>query len=135
MINVSKFVVRCFRAMPQRHREMCRCRLATTGICGTILFAGPVTAAPPAASERVPDAFVSRIPHQPIESSAIMAIGYSRRLRALEIEFKRGGTYRYFDVPPSVHRNLLGAESKARFYNRHVRGKYRSIHVREVRGR
>jgi hypothetical protein len=88
-----------------------------------------------AASERAPDASVSRIPHQPVESSAIRSIGYSKRLRILEIEFKRGGTYRYLDVPPAIHRNLLAAESKARFYNRHVRGKYRTIQVRVGRGR
>jgi hypothetical protein len=115
---------------------MRRRRLAAVGICGTIcFFAAQVAITNSAASDRRHDAIYSRIPHQPIESSAIMAIGYSKRLRALEIEFKRGGTYRYLDVPPSVHRALLAAESKARFYNRHVRGKYRSIRVGIVRGR
>ena len=135
MIKVSEFVLLSHRATPQRRRRMRWRPLATAGICGAILFATYVPVTHSAAAERVPEAVVSRIPHQRIESSAITTIGYSRRLRALEIEFKRGGTYRYLDVPPSVHRDLLAAESKARFYNRHVRGKYRSIHMRGVRGR
>jgi hypothetical protein len=73
---------------------------------------------------------VSRIPHRPVESRALASVGYSKRLRALEIAFRRGGTYRYLDVPAAVFRDLLAAESKARFYNECVRGKYRSLHVR-----
>jgi hypothetical protein len=73
---------------------------------------------------------VSRIEREPVQSRALSAVGYSKRLRALEIEFRRGGTYRYLAVPPSVHQELLAAESKARFYNTNVRGKYRSVFVR-----
>ncbi|MBA2432986.1 MAG: KTSC domain-containing protein [Chthoniobacterales bacterium] len=67
---------------------------------------------------------------QPVQSRAIAAIGYSRQLRTLEVEFHRGGTYRYLQVPPSVHQQLMAAESKARFYNRKVRGKYRALRVK-----
>lgn len=77
-----------------------------------------------------PAGIVSRIPHQPVESRALASVGYSTRLRALEITFKRGGTYRYLDVPRSVYREMLAAESKARFYNKNVRAKYRSVYVR-----
>ena len=76
---------------------------------------------------------VSRIQRQPVESRALAAVGYSRRLRALEVEFRRGGTYRYLDVPAAVYRDLLGADSKAGFYNRNIRGKYRSVYVRPRR--
>ena len=73
---------------------------------------------------------VSRIRRDPVESRGLAAVGYSKRLRVLEIEFRRGGTYRYLDVPPAVYRNLLASESKAGFYNRNVRGKYKSVYVR-----
>ena len=82
-----------------------------------------------------PSGIVSRMHREPVQSRALAAVGYSKRLRALEVEFKRGGTYRYLDVPPAVYRELLAAESKARFYNRHVRGKYRSVYVRPRRKR
>lgn len=96
---------------------------------------------PAAGSERAkqpvqPTGIISRIERHPVESRALAAVGYSRRLRALEVEFRRGGTtYRYLEVPRTVYEQLLAADSKARFYNRHVRGKYRSVYVRPRRKR
>lgn len=86
-----------------------------------------------AAEQGTPIGIVSRIRRQSVESRALAAVGYSRRLRALEVEFRRGGTYRYLDVPWPVYRDLLAANSKAGFYNRNVRGKYRSVYVRPRR--
>ena len=73
---------------------------------------------------------VSRIRRVPVESRALAAVGYSKKLRALEIEFRNGAIYRYLDVPRSVHDSLLNAPSKARFYHENIRGKYRVLHVR-----
>jgi hypothetical protein len=73
---------------------------------------------------------VSHIPRQPVESSAIAKIGYSKHLRILEIEFVNGAIYRYLDVLPAVYHDLLSAESKARFYDVNIKGHYRSIRVR-----
>jgi hypothetical protein len=75
-------------------------------------------------------AIVSHIPRERVESSAIATVGYSKKLHALEIEFLNGAIYRYLEVPGSVYRDLLGAESKARFYDKNVRRKYRSMRVR-----
>lgn len=91
-----------------------------------ISLAWAVTAA--AASDD--DPIVSRIPREPVTSSALAAVGYSKRLHALEIEFRNGAVYRYLDVPIDVYRGLLGASSKARYYDEHVRGRYRSLHVK-----
>lgn len=75
-------------------------------------------------------AIVSRIKRQPVESTALATVGYSRKLRALEIEFRNGAIYRYLDVEPGVYVALLEAPSKARFYDVNIRRKYRSLHVR-----
>src|ERR1043166_6371951 len=69
---------------------------------------------------------VSHIPRQRCESSAIAAVGYSKRRHILEIEFVNGAIYRYLDVPSAVHRDLMSAESKARFYDSKIRKRYRS---------
>jgi hypothetical protein len=76
------------------------------------------------------DTIVSHIPRGPVDSSGIAAIGYSKRLHALEIEFVNGAVYRYLEVPASLYRELLAADSKARFYDRNIRGRFRSVHVR-----
>ena len=75
---------------------------------------------------------ISHIQREAIASSAITAVGYSKRLHALEIEFRNGAIYRYLNVPPSVHGALIAAPSKARFYDENIRGKYRSVHVRPL---
>jgi hypothetical protein len=86
----------------------------------------------PAAPDKTPDAtgIVSRIRREPVQSTALASVGYSRRLHALEIEFRNGAIYRYLDVAPSVHHALMIAPSKARFYHENIRSKYRSLHVR-----
>jgi KTSC domain len=78
-----------------------------------------------------PAPIVSHIPRQRVESSAIATVGYSKRRKILEVEFVNGAVYRYLDVPGSVYRDLMSAESKARFYDSKIKGHYRSILVRE----
>lgn len=76
---------------------------------------------------------ISHIPRQAVQSSALATVGYSKRLHALEIEFRDGLIYRYLEVPPTIYRDLVSAPSKARFYNKQVRGKYRCLRVRPKR--
>jgi hypothetical protein len=75
-------------------------------------------------------AIVSRIKRVPVESTALASAGYSKKLQALEIEFRNGAIYRYLGVEPAVYDALLKAPSKARFYDQSIRHKYRSLHVR-----
>ena len=77
-----------------------------------------------------PNHIVSHIPREPVQSSAIAKVGYSKRRHILEIEFVNGAIYRYFDIPLSVHRDLMSAESKARFYDSSIRKHYRSVLIR-----
>jgi len=73
---------------------------------------------------------VSRIKRVPVESTALATVGYSKKLRALEIEFRNGAIYRYLDVQRATYEALLQAPSKARFYDQNIRHRYRSLHVR-----
>lgn len=93
-------------------------------IVAVLITPGAVTAQPNEA------AIVSHIRREAVDSSAIATIGYSKQLRALEIEFVNGAIYRYLEVPSSLYRELRTANSKARFYDKNIRGRYRSVHVR-----
>ncbi|MEN3370549.1 MAG: hypothetical protein V7609_2692 [Verrucomicrobiota bacterium] len=73
---------------------------------------------------------ISHIKRVPVESRALAAVGYSKRLRALEIEFRNGAIYRYLEVSPPVYEALMNAASKARFYDENIRKRYRWLHVR-----
>jgi KTSC domain len=72
----------------------------------------------------------SHIPRKAVASKGIASIGYSKRLHILEIEFVNGAVYRYLEVAPSVHRELMAADSKARYYDRNIKGNYPSVRVR-----
>jgi hypothetical protein len=97
------------------------------------VFIAALIVTPPAYSAEpssAPGHIISRIPRQPVESTAIAKIGYSKRRHILEIEFVNGSVYRYLDVPVTVYRDLMSSESKARFYDSNVKGHYRSVLIR-----
>jgi hypothetical protein len=75
-------------------------------------------------------AVTSHIPRESVVSKGIASIGYSKRLHILEIEFVNGAVYRYLQVAPSVHRDLMSADSKARYYDANIKGNYPSVRVR-----
>ena len=75
-------------------------------------------------------AVTSHIPRKSVASKGIASIGYSKRLHILEVEFVNGAVYRYLQVAPSVHRDLMAADSKARYYDRNIKGNYPSLRVR-----
>jgi hypothetical protein len=99
-----------------------------TLVAVSLLLAAAVRAEP--AKPRDSAGIISHIKREAVESTAIASIGYSKRLHALEIEFRNGAIYRYLEVEPPVHRDLMNAKSKARFYDENIRKKYRSLHVR-----
>jgi hypothetical protein len=111
-------------------------QFAIMGRIWIIVFVGILAAVasahcadPPESNNSQP--IVSHIPRLPIDSTAIAKVGYSKRRHILEIEFVNGAVYRYFDIPLSVHRDLMSAESKARFYDSNIRKHYRSVLVRQ----
>ena len=95
---------------------------------GLLLFATAVAADLPKTPNSA--AVISHIRREAVESTALASVGYSKRLHALEIEFRNGAIYRYLEVGPAIYRELMRAPSKARFYDEKIRRKYRSLHVR-----
>lgn len=81
------------------------------------------------------DEIVSHIRRQPVVSTNVASIGYSRHLRALEIEFTRGAIYRFLEVPRAVYAGLMASNSKGRFINKNIRGRYRFLRVRPSKNR
>src|SRR5258708_17687536 len=91
------------------------------------LIAHPLANSAPSADRT---AVTSHILRESVVSKGIASIGYSKRLHILEIEFVNGAVYRYLQVPPSVHRDLMAADSKARCYDSNIKGNYRSVRFR-----
>ena len=61
---------------------------------------------------------------QSVDSTDIKSVGYDPATKILEIEFHSGGIYQYLDVPDMVYSDLMNADSKGKYFHRHVKNVY-----------
>ena len=61
----------------------------------------------------------------PVTSSNVASIGYDPKSMLLEVEFKNGSIYQYFDVPENEYLNVISAESIGRYLNQNIKNNYR----------
>lgn len=64
-----------------------------------------------------------------IESSMIESIGYDVQSSTLEIEFKKGVVWQYYDFPESTWYEFDAAESQGKFFHAHIKGNFREAQV------
>jgi hypothetical protein len=67
---------------------------------------------------------------QKVDSAELRAVGYKVEAAVLEAEFHSGEVYHYFDVPARLVVELLEADSIGRYFNAHIRSKFRFKKVR-----
>ena len=67
---------------------------------------------------------------QEVNSSELRSVGYKMEAAVLEAEFHSGEVYHYFDVPAQLVVELLEAKSIGRYFNAHIRSKFRFQKVR-----
>ena len=60
----------------------------------------------------------------PVSSSDIHAIGYDAETQTLEVEFIKGAVYQYTGVPANEHEAIMNADSKGRYFNANIKGRY-----------
>lgn len=65
----------------------------------------------------------------PVVSTNMKSVGYDSQSMTLEIEFSGGTVYQYFDVPESVHSELMSCDSKGTFFAGQIKGSYRYARV------
>ena len=71
-------------------------------------------------------AAVSAADRRRVASSTIRSIGYDADTKILEIEFRRGGIYRYLGVPELIYRRLMASPSKGAFFNSSIAQQFRA---------
>ena len=59
-----------------------------------------------------------------LESSLLASADYDARAHVLQLRFRSGATYRYFDVPRTIYEALLTADSKGSFFNSLIKGRF-----------
>lgn len=68
----------------------------------------------------------------PVESSDIVSIGYDEADRTLEIEFQNKRIYRYLEVEPETHAQLMRADSYSQFFSTFITRRYRYKKVEDA---
>ncbi len=61
----------------------------------------------------------------PVSSTNLASVGYDGASRVLEIQFRNGRVYEYYDVPREVYEGVIGAPSPGEFFTSRIRGRFR----------
>ena len=64
-----------------------------------------------------------------VESSNIQSIDYDPERNHLTINFHSGRSYRYEKVPQTVYDEFVNSESKGRYFNYYILGKYDTTRI------
>lgn len=72
---------------------------------------------------------LSVMKREPIQSKALVSLGYDEAAQILEIEFKNGRVYQYHAVPKSLYEWLLRVKKKGGIFQRLVRDKFKEVEV------
>ena len=60
----------------------------------------------------------ARLQHQPIVSKVLRTVAFDAPLRVLEVQYRTGSIYRFFNVPESVYAGLCASDSPGRYLQR-----------------
>jgi hypothetical protein len=59
-----------------------------------------------------------------VVSSHLAKVAYDKKTEELEITFRNGRVYLYYEVPKDTFDELINAESKGRYFNHNIRDDY-----------
>lgn len=57
----------------------------------------------------------------PVKSSNLRSVGYDPESKTLEIEFNNSSIYQYHNVPDSVYKELMNAESHGKYLDVNIK--------------
>lgn len=64
-----------------------------------------------------------------VVSTTLATVAYDDAIRMLQLKFRSGAVYRYFDVPVETSEGLMRACSKGRYFNEQIREHFRHVRV------
>jgi hypothetical protein len=59
-----------------------------------------------------------------VSSSNLASVGYDAESETLEVEFKNGLVYEYYNVPQFLHERMMQAGSIGSFFNIEIKNNY-----------
>lgn len=57
-------------------------------------------------------------------SSTVVAVGYDAPTETLEVEFRNGNIYQYYNVPAPVHEQMMQASSIGQYLSANIKGHF-----------
>ena len=64
-----------------------------------------------------------------VQSRLLAGMAYDHPQTILQLEFRGGTVYQYFQVPRQTYQDLLRADSKGAYFNRHIRSVFRCVRL------
>lgn len=59
-----------------------------------------------------------------VDSSHLKEVRYSKEKQELEIKFRNGDNYTYYQVPEEAYKELLQSNSKGKHFHTSIKGRY-----------
>jgi hypothetical protein len=66
----------------------------------------------------------------PVQSKLLASMAYNHDQAKLQLEFRDGTVYQYFQVPRQTYQSLLQADSKGTYFNRRIRTVFRCARLK-----
>lgn len=73
---------------------------------------------------KLSNAEIEKMEREFVTSSTILSVGYEPQTETLEVEFRSGGVYQYYNVPEPVHQQFLQADSLGKFFHAYIKPAY-----------
>jgi hypothetical protein len=67
---------------------------------------------------------ITNMEREAVASSTVLSAGYDAASETLEVEFKGGTVYQYYNVPDSVYQQFLESDSKGRFLHVYIKNSF-----------
>lgn len=64
-----------------------------------------------------------------MSSSNLAEVGYDPDTETLEIMFRTGSVYQYYNVPAFMHERFMQANSQGTFFNASIKGQFAEARV------
>jgi len=59
-----------------------------------------------------------------VDSSSLQSVGYNEEYQTLEVEFRNGAVYQYYNCPKLMYDELMNSPSKGQFFNSQIRDRF-----------
>lgn len=67
---------------------------------------------------------IENMERESVDSSTVLSIGYEPTNSTLEVEFKNGGLYQYYNVPEPIYQQFMASDSKGKFLHAYIKPAY-----------